>query len=398
MREEATRLRPDLDDRLKIGATSTNIDRPSLYVWSGLGAQFGAVTGVGRHVKNMGLQLLGDPAWNARLVLARDQAQHQDDSAYGPPAVARLPLPRIYIDALWTLFGRPNIERWLDGPGWIYCPKEKFVPTRALRCAVTVHDIYAFEPGQVSRGPAENLRRRRFQRMLGQANIVFVVSHFTKERLLERFAADAAKIVVVGNGVEDIYFSAGDLDPHSCRGELQPYVLLVGGLRKKKGAVDILRFADALERVDSSMSVVAVGPVDPEFAGETSARRNLRVLPRGVPDSEMARLVRGASVALSLSVYEGFGIPLLEAMAAGVPVVAAARSAFPEVVGEAGILVDPGAPKTVAGIVRDLARDEPLRATYVTRGRRRAADFSWAACAQRVSRAMRACDRGEPLC
>jgi glycosyltransferase involved in cell wall biosynthesis len=392
-------LRPDPAQMLR---ANVNVERPLLYIWSGLGARFGYVTGVGKHAKNMGAQLLADPSWTARLVLARDQTPPATNWHNGTAsAFARLPWNRAHIDAAWTLFHRPAAERWLEGPGWIYCPKEKYVPVRDLRYAVTVHDIYAFEAGHGRAGPAEHLRRRRFERMICEANIVFAVSVFTKRRLIDRFGLEAAKIVVVGNGVEEAYFAAAALDPEASRTDPEvdgPYVLFVGGLRNKKGAVDILRFADALAAADRSMRIVVVGPVDAEFEGEVAPRRNLRVIARGIADADMVRLVRGAKVAATLSAYEGFGIPLVEAMAAGVPVVAANRAALPEVVGDAGLLVDPADARGTAGLVCHLTRDEGLRETYVARGRCRAEQFRWSACAARVTQAMRAYDRGEPLC
>jgi glycosyltransferase involved in cell wall biosynthesis len=230
--------------------------------------------------------------------------------------------------------------------------------------------------------------------MLQQANVILAVSNFTKARLVDRFRIDGAKIAVVGNGVEQEYFRAFHTDPLACRSEIpQPYVLLVGGLRKKKGATDILRFAQALEALDASVAVLVVGPTDQEFRGAAGACRNLRILDRGFPDEQMARLVRGASVAVSLSSYEGFGIPLLEAMAAGVPVVAANRTAFPEVVGDAGFLVDPADCNEIAALVRDLINDHGMRTEYIARGRKRADGYRWSACAARAAGAMQAYDR-----
>jgi alpha-1,3-rhamnosyl/mannosyltransferase len=84
-------------------------------------------------------------------------------------------------------------------------------------------------------------------------------------------------------------------------------------------------------------------------------------------------------------------------MAAGVPVIAANRTAFPEVMGKAAPLVDPADSKGIAALVRDLINDDGMRADHVVRGRKRADTFRWPACAARVSHAMQSYDRGEPI-
>ena len=102
----------------------------------------------------------------------------------------------------------------------------------------------------------------------------------------------------------------------------------------------------------------------------------------------MHRLVRGAEAALVLSEYEGFGIPALEAMAAGVPVIAADRSALPEVVGYGGLLVDPEKPDEIIERILELARDATLRAETIRNGIRRAQENRWERCVNRLCEAL----------
>lgn len=369
------------------------MEKPALYLWSGLGGQLGCVTGVGKHVKNMARELGADTSFDYRLVLARGQKASAEEMARG---VLRLPLDRKKLDLAWSLAGLPHADRWLGKRGWVYCPKEKYVPLTDHRYAVTVHDIYAFERPVQSVSPKAALRRRRFIRMLEAANIVFTVSEFSKARIRDRFAVNPDKIVVVGNGVEDGFFEVFRQDPAQCQTEEigGRYVLFVGGLRRKKGAVDILRYAEAMRAADASVRIVVVGPCEPEFAPRAAQLQNLLLLSRGIADERMVRLVRGASVALSFSQYEGFGIPLLEAMAAGTPVIAANRASFPEVAGDAAVLLDPADSERAARTTMELVQDSCLREEYVRMGLARASRFSWAACAKRVSVAMSAYDAG----
>ncbi len=367
--------------------------RPTLYLWSGLGGRLGYVTGVGKHVKNMARELSSDRNFDYKLVLARGQEASDEETRRG---VISLPYDRSKLDLSWSLTGLPCADRWLGGDGWVYCPKEKYIPVHKHRYAVTVHDIYGFEQPIGWRLAKQTLRRRRFLRMLEAADIVFAVSEFSKNRLCERFEVGSNKVVVIGNGVEEGFFRVADEDPEKCRAEEVGgrYVLFVGGLRRKKGAADILRYAQAMQEADSALRIVVVGPCEPEFAPLAQGMANLQLLPRGLSDERMMRLVRGAAVALSFSHYEGFGIPLLEAMAAGTPVVAANRSAFPEVAGDAAVLLDPANLKRAVQTTRDLIHDSGFREEYIRRGFVRAPRFTWAACARRVSRAMQAYDEG----
>jgi alpha-1,3-rhamnosyl/mannosyltransferase len=370
------------------------VTRPALYLWSGLGGRLGYVTGVGKHAKNMARELSRDLAWSYKLVLARGQQAAADEGD-----VVSLPFSRRSLDLAWALAGRPHADRWFPDEGWVYCPNEKYVPLRDRRYAVTVHDIYGYENEPSRIDPVHAVRRRRLLTTLDSADIIFTVSQFTRRRLCARFEVDSKKVVVIGNGVEAGFFSISEEDAERCRWEQvgAPYVLFVGGLRRKKGGADILRFAAALREAGSSLRVVVVGPVEPELASPTTDAENVQVLPRGFSDDRMMRLVRGAEVAMSFSLYEGFGIPLLEGMAAGVPVVAANRSAFREVAGDAAVLLDPADAQRAVHVTQDLIQDSARRRDLIERGRIRAAQFTWSASARRVSQAMKAYDEGRDI-
>jgi glycosyltransferase involved in cell wall biosynthesis len=227
-------------------------------------------------------------------------------------------------------------------------------------------------------------------RAIDEATLVLSVSEFTKTRLIELFGTAPGKIRVIGNGVEEeFFFSAvdGDNSVHSTLGGAR-YVLSVGGLTHKKGAANQLAFAEALARKKSGLQLVVVGPVDPTFEAALGRAGNVLVISRGLSAREMSKIVRGASVALCLSDYEGFGIPVLEAMAAGVPVVAAQRTALPEVVGNAGVLADPTRSHEIADIVSELDTNHDLRGELITKGRLHASQFTWSACVDRLATAL----------
>lgn len=351
-------------------------------MWSALGRLGSYSTGVGKHVINMASGLAGTPGWDIRLVLTSDlhakESLRIGFSRMDTIPEVTLPLNRRTLEALWRVVRRPDLERWIGDTDWVYCPKELYLPVREAHYAVTVHDLYHIEPEFRQRSVSAYYRKRLLERTLHEADLVLAVSDFTKRRIVELINVDSAKIRVVGNGVEDRFFSSesGGWTAGSCASS-QPYILSIGGITRKKGAVHLLAVAAELARVQSQITLVVVGPVDPEFASRLADASNVRVLHRGFSDSAMHQLLRNAAVLMILSEYEGFGIPALEAMAAGVPVVAADRAALPEVVDQAGVLVEPSSSEEVIYHLLNLLNDMEVRSSLIAKGRARADRFRW---------------------
>jgi glycosyltransferase involved in cell wall biosynthesis len=206
---------------------------------------------------------------------------------------------------------------------------------------------------------------------------VLVVSERTKRDLVERYGVSKQKIVVTPNGVDPIF------RPNGSAPDAPPYALFVGGIQPRK---DPLTAIEALALVDGDLRLVLVGAEKRGGQDLREALRRLRLEKRveltgHVEPEQLAGLYRGAACLVFPSRYEGFGLPVLEAMASGTPVVAAAAGAVPEVAGDAAILVEPGDPAALAaGIERALAERE----RWVAAGLERAALFSWTETARRT--------------
>ncbi len=167
-----------------------------------------------------------------------------------------------------------------------------------------------------------------------------------------------------------------------------PYVLVVGGLTQRKGGSATLDVAEELGRRGSPLSFVVAGRSDDDLASRAGAIAN--VVELGVVDDEvLPPLMRGAVALSFLSIYEGFGIPAVEAMAAGTPPVVSHHASLPEVVGDAGLIVDPSDTSAAADLLDRLYEDTVFRDGYAAAGRVRAEMFRWDRCVDLLAAAFR---------
>jgi glycosyltransferase involved in cell wall biosynthesis len=255
---------------------------------------------------------------------------------------------------------------------------------------VTVHDcIHLLFPEYLPTRMAWNYARVMMGRAVRRSTVVLTVSEASRRDILSFYPeADPERVLVVPNAIDEaILRDPGEEETERVRERYQirgRFVLYAGNIKPHKN-LDRLIAAFGLLKQRPGHEDLKLLIIGDEVAKYTSLRRSMEgagvrhdVRFFGfVPDQTLAALYRLASVFAFPSLYEGFGLPPLEAMACGTPVVTSRISSLPEVVGDAALLVDPYSIEDIAGGLQRALSDDELRAELSARGRRRVQDFSW---------------------
>ncbi|HEX4941878.1 MAG TPA: glycosyltransferase family 1 protein [Actinomycetota bacterium] len=259
----------------------------------------------------------------------------------------------------------------------------------------TIHDLRPMElPDTLDKFHGAYLRTR-LRASARRAAVITTPTEFVRETVIELLGADPERVHVVSAPVASPAV-APSTAPEETSGAVvgNPFFLYPAITNPHKNHLTLLEaFADVAADHEEVGLFLPGAPGAAEDAvtraiDDLGLTRRIRRLGRVSP-GRLATLVRDATALVYPSMYEGFGLPLVEAMAAGCPVIASDRTALPEVVGEAGILVDPGDPQGWADAMRRLLEDEPLRARLITAGRERVRTFTQVEAARRQVAAYR---------
>ncbi len=322
-----------------------------------------------------------------------DGAPNLEESASRVPA-------RVFQPVSWRLRA-PRVE-WLTGDFDVLLATNFLPPPTGHmdRTVLVVHDLaWAVYPETAPQ--IDGRWRRRFAKAVRRCGAAIVPSVSAKGDLVRRYGVPEERVHAVPHGVDASAFAAvTDAEVERVRerfGIDGQYVLFVGGLEPRKNLVTLVR-AFAASGVDATL-VIAGGRVrwfPAEEARVWAAVRALaeparsRVVMTGyVSDEDKHVLLAGAEALAYPSLYEGFGFPVIEAMAAGTPVLTSNVSSLPEVAGDDAVLVDPKDEHALAEGLRRILSDGELRERLIGPGRARAAGFTWEASARRTAEVLR---------
>ncbi|MDQ2899010.1 MAG: glycosyltransferase family 4 protein [Acidobacteriota bacterium] len=263
-------------------------------------------------------------------------------------------------------------------------------PPRRARLTTMVHDMTSWLLPEVHT-PANVANDKAFaENIVKRANGVIVPSESSRNDAIEILGLDPARVEVIHHGISDSYFRNPKLSPETrARYKLdRPYVLFVSTIEPRKNLDRLLDAYSALTpEIRNEFGLIVAGPVG--WSSENTIKR-LQSGPPGVrylgylPEEHLPGLTAGASLFVYPSLYEGFGFPLAQAMAAGVPVIASNNSSLPEVAGDAARLIDPRSTEEIRAALAELLLSPSLRSGMSDRGRERAQQFQWTECARRT--------------
>ncbi len=305
--------------------------------------------------------------------------------------------PNFHPVACWTP-SHHRLERWAMGVevarlGLDLLHSTDFIPPAFgyRRSVITVHDLNFLYYPQFLTAESHRYYNQQIEWAVRYADHILADSHATKSDLISLLNVPPEKITVVHLAADPAFhpLTGAQAMRAAAQWDLEPgYLLFVGTLEPRKNLPGLLQaYRLLLDAEVTTAPLVLVGDKGWLYDGVFERVELLYLSERvrflhDVPDADLPGLYNAASVLTTPSFYEGFGLPALEAMACGTPVVVADRASLPEVVGEAGLLVNPDDPDDIARALARVLMDEPLQAQMRELGLAQAARFTWERAAQ----------------
>ncbi|HOG45908.1 MAG TPA: glycosyltransferase family 1 protein [Anaerolineae bacterium] len=356
--------------------------------------------GIGRYTRGIiGALAAQDRESSYRLFVAGRGAQGHTPHA---PNVRtrRVPLTDVEAAWLWQDLRLPLPIELLLGPLDVFhSPDFVLPPVWRARTIVTVHDLSFLRVPEHAHPRVLAYLLRSVPRAVRRADLVLAVSECTARDLVELLGVPRERVLVICPGVDAHFRPVEDADTLTAvrrrYGLERPFILGVGTLQPRKNLTGLIEaFARLTAQRSLPHELIIAGRegwlYEPIFARVQALRLHDRVRFLGfVADEDLPALYTLAGCLAYPSFYEGFGLPALEAMACGTPVVASSTSSLPEVAGPAALLVDPHDVDGLAAALDRALHDEQLRAGLCRAGRQRAAQFTWRRAAQQLLAAYR---------
>lgn len=307
----------------------------------------------------------------------------------------RLPFSERASHILWHRLGLPlPVDLFTGTMDLFHAPDYLLPPVRKGARVITVHDLSFLVVPQYAEPNLAAYLSRALPGSVERATLIFADSETTRQDLVSHLRIPPEKVEVVYAGVDPAFAPVVDearLQAVRARhGITGPFILNVGTLEPRKNVEGLIR-AFALLRAEGRLPhrLLLAGGKGWLYEGIFNLVQELRLQDAVsflgyVAEADLPALLSMADVFVYPSFYEGFGLPPLEAMACGTPVVASKAPCLPEVLGDAALLVDPADSQELAWAMEQVIEDSKLRSTLLAKGRARAAEYTWVAAAEKA--------------
>ena len=302
---------------------------------------------------------------------------------------------RTYAD--WEQISLPAAIKRIK-PDFLHCTCNTGPLMGSTPMMLTLHDIIYLEKVDFKGSAYQNFgnlyRRYVVPRVVNRSKLVLTVSNYEKKVIIDKLGLPEEKVQVVYNAVNQRFnnqFDKATIETFKTQYKLpERFILFLGNTAPKKNTPNVIKAFVEYCRMEKNPTPLAILDYDSSLVQsalqELSAADCFKhiIFPGYIPSSEMPKMYNAATIFLYPSLRESFGLPILEAMGCGTPVITSTTSSMPEVAGDAALLVDPYQPSQIAESIRKLLNDSGLHQSLIQKGLKRAGEFTWEASAREL--------------
>ena len=353
--------------------------------------------GVGQYVRSLVNEMLAQDASNEYTLITsgRPTKEHSFPTASNVRGRSVF-IPDRYLNIFWYRWRVPLYANFFTGPADIYHGLDFGLPPLAGRAhkVVTVYDLAFLQHPETAVSSLAAFLNKVVPESVAAADVVAAISHATKHALIEHYKTPPEKITVIPCGIAPHFHRISDaalLEATRRKFDLKrPLVLSVGTLEPRKNHLGLIKAFYEVQKSKESPAMLAIAggkgwlyEETQRMVTELKLENKVRFLGR-ISDLELITLYSLADVFAFPSFFEGFGMPPLEAMACGAPVITSNTSSLPEVTGDAAILVDPHDTNAIANAIARILGDEQLREELRQKGYLQAQHYTWPKAAHKM--------------
>ncbi|MBN1272779.1 MAG: glycosyltransferase family 4 protein [Candidatus Aminicenantes bacterium] len=300
-------------------------------------------------------------------------------------------IPVRILNHLWYRFKWPPLDFFFgEKLDLTHSPTPLLLPGRGKK-VITICDLFFLEPSHLADKEAVRYFAPGLKNSLLKADGIVTISHYTKDRILEKFSVDDKKIRVIHLGLDGK--NRSDIPPEKLalvrkKWNLpQNFLFFVGAVERRKNLINLMAALNSIRSSGFFLPLVIAGKKGGDTANvlsyirDNNLENDVRILGY-VPEEDLPALYKAASVFVFPSLCEGFGLPVLEAMAAGKPAAVSREGAVPEVAGEAAVYFDPGDPRDIADKILNILKEPGLRDKLAAAGPKKAREYRWTITAE----------------